>query len=167
MRISNFLKSYKSIILSISALLILTSACNYSNQSYESKSVPISSISPWDISLDSSYVLQNPDRFAWDLFRAINWPADTTKMTADTIRQLGDSGMVVWQTWKTGPEVYRANGHKPEGWFQKDFGMKSTKNFQQFSKKAKMPDITKNPTFGLEEVVLNKSTFDYVVENYL
>lgn len=123
--------------------------------------------SPWTYSLDSNYVLENPDRYAWDLFRAVNWPADTTLLVADTTKILGDSGWVVWQTWKTGPEVYKADGSKSKDWLDKDFGLRSSQNFQQFSIKARLPDITTDPTFGLEEVVLNKATFDYVVNNRL
>ncbi len=167
MKTLKFLKSCKLMILIIIAIAAMTLACNNSIKSDQSSYVSISSLNPWETSLDSIYVLQNPDRYAWDLFRAINWPADTIQMIADTTLQLGDPGWVVWQTWKTGPEVYQANGHKPKGWYQKDFGIRSLKNFNHFSKKAGIPDITKNPTFGLEEVVLNKSTYDYVVENNL
>jgi hypothetical protein len=74
---------------------------------------------------------------------------------------------VVWQTWKTGPEVYKADGTEPKAWLDKDFGLRSPQNFQQFSIKARLPDISSDSTFGLEEVVLNKATFDYVVNNKL
>ena len=167
MKAIKFLMYYKLMFLTIISISVLTLACNTSNKYSQKEQGSMSLLNPWEISLDSTYVLQNPDRYAWDLFRAVNWPADTIQMIADTARQFGDPGWVVWQTWKTGPEVYLANGHKPKGWHQKDFSLRSTKNFNQFSKKARMPDITDDPTFGLEEVVLNKATFDYVVENEL
>lgn len=167
MKAIKFLMYYKLMFLTIISISVLTLACNTSNNYFQKEQGSMSLLNPWEISLDSTYVLQNPDRYAWDLFRAVNWPADTIQMIADTARQFGDPGWVVWQTWKTGPEVYLANGHKPKGWHQKDFSLRSTKNFNQFSKKARMPDITDDPTFGLEEVVLNKATFDYVVENEL
>lgn len=144
-------------------LSIFFIACNSVQKAPVSKSV----LNPWEISLDSNYVLENPDRYAWDLFRAINWPADTTNLIADTSLQLGDSGWVVWQTWKTGPEVYKYDGTAPKAWLDKDFGLRSAQNFQQFSIKARLPDISQDSTFGLEEVVLNKATFDYVVNKKL
>lgn len=132
-----------------------------------SNDVRTAALRPWEFTLDSNYVLKHPDRFAWDLFRAVNWPADTTLLIADTNKILGDPGFVVWQTWKTGPEVYKADGSAPAAWLDKDFGLRSSQNFQQFSIKARLPDITSDPTFGLEEVVLNKDTYDYVVSNKL
>ncbi|MEP6844820.1 MAG: hypothetical protein ABI861_02405 [Panacibacter sp.] len=134
---------------------------------YNKDQISISSLKPWTFSPDSNYVLQNPDRYAWDLFRAINWPADTTLLIADTTLRLGDPGWVVWQTWKTAPEVYLSNGTAPKGWYDKDFTIRSSENFSQFSIKARLPDISKDPTFGLEEVVLNKSAFDYVESHQL
>ncbi len=164
------LQILKKLLLFIALILPLsaiTFSCNPADNSVQQKSVPTPVLKPWNYQLDSNYVLQYPDRFAWDLFRAINWPADTTLLKADTTLQLGDTGWVVWQTWKTGPEVYLADGTTPKAWLDKDFGVRSFENFQQFSIKARLPDITKDPTFGLEEVVMNQSTFDYVVSNRL
>ncbi|MDX1909155.1 MAG: hypothetical protein SF053_19105 [Bacteroidia bacterium] len=128
-------------------------------------SVP--TIKPWEYSLDSMYALRHPDRYAWDLFRMVNWPADTLRQMPDTTRFIGDTGLVVWQTWKTGPEVYLADGTRPKGWLEKTFGFRSEENFNQFSIKARLPDISDDPTFGLEEVVMNEETFTYVLENEL
>jgi hypothetical protein len=117
------------------------------------------------ISADSNYVLQNPDRYAWEIFRHINWPADTTLQAPDTTKVLGDDGWVLWQTWKTGPEVYLSDGSKPKAWNEKDFSLKSNKHFNQFSIKAGLADISDDPTFGLEEVVMNQPAFEYVFNN--
>ncbi len=122
---------------------------------------------PWEVSLDSLYALQYPDRYAWDLFRAINWPADTTRLEADTSKVLGDPGWVVWQTWKTAPEIYLPDGNRPMPWQAKHFNPRSSEDFSPFSIKEKLPDITRDPTYGLEEVAMNKAAFDYVVENEL
>ena len=127
----------------------------------------IPTLKPWEYSLDSAYALQFPDRYAWDLFRAINWPADTTLMVADTSKHLGAPGWVVWQTWKTAPEIYLPDGSKPRGWEDKSFGLRNSEDFAPFSIKERLPDITQDPTFGLEEVAMNKPAFDYVVEKEL
>ena len=50
-------------------------------------------------------------------------------LVADTSLQLGDPGWVVWQTWKTGPEVYLADGTEPKAWLDKDFGLRSVRKF--------------------------------------
>ncbi|MGB5404872.1 MAG: hypothetical protein WBN13_12935 [Robiginitalea sp.] len=124
-------------------------------------------LKPWEFSIDSAYAVMHPDQFAWDLFRAINWPADTILLKADPKKQLGEPGWVVWQTWKTAPEIYLPDGSKPKPWTEKNFKPRSLDNFSSFSIKEKMPDISLDPTYGLEEVAMNKPGFDYVVENEL
>ena len=128
---------------------------------------PIPELKPWEYSLDSTYALTYPDRYAWDLFRAINWPADTVHLLPDTTRKLGDPGWVVWQTWKTAPNIYLADGSKPASWEVIEFGERSLDDFSSFSIKEKMPDISQDPTYGLEEVAMNKPSFEYLVENQL
>jgi hypothetical protein len=63
--------------------------------------------------------LNNPDRFAWDLFIALNHPADLTaaRGTPDASKRLGDPGPTVWETWKLArTEVYLPNACKPSAW---------------------------------------------------
>lgn len=132
-----------------------------------SEDYPIPELKPWEYSLDSMYALSYPDRYAWDLFRAINWPADTVNLLPDTSRVLGDPGWVVWQTWKTAPNIYLPDGSEPAKWEDKQFGEKSLNDFSSFSIKEKLPNITQDPTYGLEEVAMNKSSFDYLVQNEL
>jgi hypothetical protein len=63
--------------------------------------------------------LNNPDKFAWDLFIAINHPADLNaeRGTPDRSKKLGDPGPTVWETWKLArTEIYLPNACKPAAW---------------------------------------------------
>lgn len=154
------------VLMCIAFALMAAHACNPSGKSggNDAKS---QQLKPWQYSLDSNYVLKNPDKFAWELFRAVNWPADTVTFMPDTTRKFGDSGWVVWQTWKTGKEVYHKHGNRPSPWNIKRFHIRNDTDFSRFSIKARLKDIRVNPTFGIEEVVMNKSTFSYILENQL
>ncbi len=163
----SFITLFKSSYIPFLLLILFTFSCQSLRESEYDKSNSLSKQKNWEYASDSNYVLKNPDRYAWELFRAVNWPADTINFLPDTTKKLGDAGWVVWQTWKTAPEVYLPNGHKPKGWLDKDFGDRSIKYFSPFSINARLSDISKDPTFGLEEVVLNKSTFEYIVSNKL
>lgn len=63
--------------------------------------------------------LNNPAKFAWTLFVAINHPADLNaeRGTPDKSKKLGDPGPTVWETWKLArTEVYLENGCRPSEW---------------------------------------------------
>jgi len=63
--------------------------------------------------------VNNPDKFAWGLFVAINHPADLTaeRGTPDKNKKLGDVGTTVWETWKLArTEVFLPNACKPAEW---------------------------------------------------
>ena len=68
---------------------------------------------------DSHPAVNNPDKFAWGLFVAINHPADLTaeRGTPDKNKKLGDAGTTVWETWKLArTEVFLPNACKPAVW---------------------------------------------------
>jgi hypothetical protein len=154
-----------SFVLALISMIIVFS-CGQPNQS-EQHLAETPNLKPWQYAQDSNYVLEHPDRFAWELFRALNWPADTTTLKANPKKHFGAPGWVVWQTWKTAPEIFLPDGSKPKGWLQKDFGLRTSEHFSPFSIKEQMPDISSDPTYGLEEVIMNKEAFDYVVSNKL
>lgn len=63
--------------------------------------------------------LNNPDKFAWDLFIAINHPADLNaeRGTPDKTKKLGAPGVTVWETWKLArTEVFLPNACRPSDW---------------------------------------------------
>lgn len=70
---------------------------------------------------DQHPAMNEPDKFAWDLFIDINRPALVGhRGEADPAKTLGDAGLRVWQTWKVttenGNEVFLENGRDPKGW---------------------------------------------------
>ncbi|MCU0392900.1 MAG: hypothetical protein MUE81_17460 [Thermoflexibacter sp.] len=124
----------------------------------------------WEIPDDSVLARTNPDKFAWLLFVALNWTASVEQKKADTTKNIGDEGTVVWQTWKDALQVYPCDGSAPSPWDTTVVATKqrsAEKDFARFSIKSRLVDISKDPTFGLEEVKMNKATFDYIVANEL
>ena len=58
-----------------------------------------------------------PDEYAWQLFAALNWPANAATKSADASKKFGDDGTVVWETWRLGyKEVYHQDGRDPGPW---------------------------------------------------
>ncbi len=72
-----------------------------------------------NVAQDLHPALNNPDKFAWGLFVAINHPADLNaeRGTPDKNKKLGDPGVTVWETWKLArTEVFLPNACKPSDW---------------------------------------------------
>lgn len=49
---------------------------------------------------DTQMSLFEPDKYAWELFKYINRPANVWAQCPDTAKKLGDPGPVVWETWR-------------------------------------------------------------------
>jgi hypothetical protein len=76
---------------------------------------------PWKEPQDTFMSLFEPDRYAWRLFIAINWPADLAKKEPDASKPLGADGPVVWESWRSvlpqAPDtVFPTNGSDPGPW---------------------------------------------------
>lgn len=62
------------------------------------------------------------DAFSWNLFLAMNWPANTANCSADTSKSIvdvrsGDGSFVVWQTYMPGDRVFvNPKTEKPADW---------------------------------------------------
>ena len=62
------------------------------------------------------------DAFSWNLFLALNWPANTANCAADTAKSIldvrsGDGSYVVWQTYMAADRVFVNPGfEKPAAW---------------------------------------------------
>ena len=78
----------------------------------------------WEEPQDSSAAVNDPDRYAWRLFVALNWPADLANRRADPGKLLGQAGPVVWETWANARDVYLADGADPGSWLREGKGVK-------------------------------------------
>jgi cytochrome c peroxidase len=71
---------------------------------------------PWVQPHDPQRAAQNPDEYAWRLFVALNWPADSSRRAANPGAPLGAKGPVVWEIWANAQQVYREDGSDPGPW---------------------------------------------------
>jgi hypothetical protein len=56
------------------------------------------------------------DEYAWRLFVALNWPADSVARGADRVARFGADRPVVWETWQDANDVYLEDGADPGPW---------------------------------------------------
>jgi hypothetical protein len=72
---------------------------------------------------DINPTVNNPDKFAWDIFAEINRPALAGQRgVPDPNKKVSDPGLRVWETWKIttpiGSEVFLDRGQRPSPWDQ-------------------------------------------------
>jgi hypothetical protein len=70
---------------------------------------------------DTEAALLEPDCYAWQLFVALNWPADPATQAADPAKALGGDGPATWELWRNvrrGSQhaVFRIDGRDPGPW---------------------------------------------------
>lgn len=111
---------------------------------------------PWLIPQDTTTAMNNPDYYAWQLFVALNWPADTSRCKADTYAQLGEAGLTVWESWQSREETFLDGAAEPQTWRQG----------------CKQGGFTSLPTgdysvFADETIRLNKAAYDYIRDHKL
>lgn len=127
---------------------------------------------PWAIPTDPALAIREPDRFAWQLFRALTWPADLDTRTADPSAAYGAEGPVVFQTWMLANAVFLDGGVEPPAW--DDFNpatpieLDGTDGPLQLSLLREIPPIPPG-TEGhqADEVRMNQAVFDYIRDNGL
>jgi hypothetical protein len=125
------------------------------------------------------------DIFAWQAFIALNWPA-LPDGTPDKSKNMGDTTQPrVWMNWRSNDTIFRADGSKPEPWdpatqlsYRKDLVLwrftkmlnesRSPVNELDASMQAFTgPLVDQNGIFVRYESYMNKTQFDYIVENEL
>ncbi|MCP8883181.1 hypothetical protein NIM87_06695 [Devosia sp. XJ19-1] len=130
------------------------------------------SAAPWAVPDDPAVALREPDRFAWQLFRALTWPADLDTRMADPEAAYGAEVPVVFQTWILASAAYPDNGGMPAPW--EEFNpetvveLDGTDGPLQLSLLREIPPIPPG-TEGhqADEVRMNRPAFDYIRENGL
>ena len=156
---------------------------------------PLSPDLPFDINVDEFRKLDRDkqipeaqrlfDIFAWQAFIALNWPAKADG-TADRDKDMSDNTSPrVWMGWRTNESVFKPDGSRPEPWDgAKDVATSKEVTLWRFTK---MLNETRSPANELTDFVqaftgplvdlngkfvryksyLNKTQFDYIVENEL
>ncbi|WP_271669509.1 hypothetical protein [Bradyrhizobium sp. CCBAU 51627] len=81
----------------------------------------------WKEPQDSAAAVTDPDRYAWRLFVALNWPANVKQRAPDSTKKFGDAapGPVVWETWRSANNnaadtAYPIDGSDPGTWLDKE-----------------------------------------------
>lgn len=131
------------------------------------------------------------DVLSWESFIALNWPAnkDGTPKNKLTIGE-NESGLTVWQSWKSSREIFLPNGKKPNKWgksenlpvvcdsISKEDLEKRIITLTQVGKTPNVLDesgepfqtgplIDQNGNYTRYEILSNQVMFDYIVDNEL
>ncbi|WP_448567243.1 hypothetical protein [Thalassotalea ganghwensis] len=111
---------------------------------------------PWKDLQDTFLAMNDPDRYAWQLFVSLNWPGNDKNCRPDKNKVLGDNGLTTWQMWRSREETFLENAIKPKSW-----------------KKACADGAFYTPPAGDtsnifdEEVRMNKSAYHFIRDNKL
>lgn len=131
------------------------------------------------------------DVFSWKTFVALNWPADSLgNPKKDVPFGKEQSGLTVWQAWKSSREIFLPNGQKPNAWgatenvpivcenLTEEDLKKGIITLTQVGKTPNVLDesgepfqtgplIDQNGQYTRYEILTNKSMFEYIVDNDL
>ncbi|WP_051329253.1 hypothetical protein [Geminicoccus roseus] len=122
---------------------------------------------PWVVPSDAALALRDPDRFAWRLFVAINWPAREDESAPDETAPLGAPRPVVWETWALASDVYLPDGRKPPAWPDVSHRLGDERDpderpVQQTLIRDTRPTPPGTQGHQKDEVRMNRAAFDYV-----
>lgn len=158
------------------AFLVLSAAAFLLTQRSSAVAAPPSQArAAWEIPTDAGEAINHPDQFAWELFMAINWPADVDKRAPDPSQPFGAPGVpVTWETWKLQQEVFRPDGSDPGAWDSKPaYTARQLQDLNCFPlQQAVMRGVQEIPCdpviqAGVDEVRQNQATYDYIRQNKL
>ena len=127
---------------------------------------------PWEVPTDAAAAARDPDRFAWQMFVALTWPADVDSRAPAVDRPYGDPGPVMFETWALSDQVYLPKGAQPPTWDEIPWSGARTlstravpRQIALFRQEDPVPPGSKG--HQQEEVRLNRATFDYIRDNGL
>jgi cytochrome c peroxidase len=92
---------------------------------------------PWIQPHDATAAATHSDEYAWRLFVALNWPADTGTRAADPAARFGADQPVVWETWLNAGNVYQDDGADPGPWWASRRPLTPERQFETLSR----PDL--------------------------
>jgi hypothetical protein len=126
---------------------------------------------------DVAAAIGDSDAHAWQLFLALNRPADLGKPrgTPDSQKKIGDPGKVVWETWKLArTEVFKEDGSDPGDWNTAVNGLvklvdppKASIVMGNLAPRSPKARILFDPGETNNETRMNCETYKFVVENEL
>jgi hypothetical protein len=142
---------------------------------------------PWSEPQDTITALFEPDRYAWQLFVALNWPAIPEQKEPDPNRPFGADGPVVWETWRNAREqapdtVFRLDGGDPGPWLtgsgpvvareESQFDRIPIKQQVFLAMRRRETQGGPAPAFdeavgGGNEVRMNQTTYEFIRQNQL
>lgn len=136
---------------------------------------------PWTEPRDAKAAATDSDEYAWRLFVALNWPANTATRTADPKAAFGADQPAVWEVWQNAVDVYRDDGADPGPWIDgvRVAGTANESRFETFSLKdipnarhivgGKMVPLTDPAASArrLTEIRMNRAAFEYIRANEL
>ena len=142
---------------------------------------------PWREPQDTTAAVFEPDRYAWRVFVALNWPASTLQKEADPTKPFGAPGPAVWETWRNvrpgaSDTVFRPDGRDPGPWLtgatpvvaraESQFDRRPLKleGLQTLPGRTGRPQIGPafDPAVGnFHEVRLNLPTYEFIRTNAL
>ncbi|AVU74004.1 MULTISPECIES: hypothetical protein [Pseudomonas] len=124
------------------------------------------------------------DDLSWQTFIALNWPA-LDNGNPNTGTSIGkQDGATVWESWKESYQIFRAKGQAPLAWDAPATlpeACKSLKSGRLLQQMGKVPDVLdefiqpfesgplvdQNGTYTRNEIVVNRSMFNSIVDNGL
>ena len=194
--------TFKVLILFIS--LTMLNACSSKKEkkryasiaTVNSSEVVISSTIPTQITSTGNPVtlesLQHDfDVLSWESFIALNWPANADGSPKEDVTfGENESGMTVWQAWKSSREIFLPHGKKPKAWGAVEnipivcdsISAEDLKNgiitLTQVGKTPNVLDesgepfqtgplIDQNGNYTRYEILTNEVMFDYILKNNL
>ncbi|WP_413793495.1 MULTISPECIES: cytochrome C [unclassified Pseudomonas] len=143
---------------------------------------------PFDVTVTSPVSLvslqANFDELSWQTFIALNWPALDNGDPNTAIPIGKQDGATVWESWKESYQIFRAKGQAPLPWNASATlpeACKSLKPGRLLQQMGKVPDVLdefiqpfesgplvdQNGTYTRNEIVVNQSMFNGIVDNGL
>jgi hypothetical protein len=156
---------------------------------------PLSPDLPFDIDVEKFQKLDRDkqipeaqrlfDIFAWQTFIALNWPAKADGSPNRDKNMSDNTSPRVWMSWRTNDSVFKPDGSRPDAWdgaknitsskdptlwrFSKmlDEARSPANELTDFVQAFTGPLVDLNGKFVRYESYLDKTQFDYIVENEL
>jgi hypothetical protein len=138
----------------------------------------------WKEPQDTFSALFEPDRYAWRLFVALNWPAKVQTREPDSAKPFGAEGPAVWESWRTVLEgapgtVFPRDGSDPGEWLA-GAGPVVAQEEQRFIRTLATEIVVSPPNLrvkqvpapsfeshGGNEVRMNKTSYEFIRSNTL